>query len=160
MIVVSDNSPLSALPEIGHLEVLANLYGRIVVPSSVAREAAHPNAPSALQRWIANPPAWVDIVPDPSPLLPEVAELGAGEAAAITFAWHAGNSALLLVDDLPARRISTSLSIIITGTAGVLLEAAREGLLDFHSAISRLQKTTFRLSPAIIEELEAKLNAP
>lgn len=86
MIVIADNSPLSALAEIGQLEILKRLYGRIVIPESVAREAIHPNAPEALRDWIASQPAWLDQVPDPTDILPETYSLGAGEASAISLA--------------------------------------------------------------------------
>jgi len=48
MIIISDASPLSALAEIGELELLHQLYGQIVVPETVRQECCHPHSPGAL----------------------------------------------------------------------------------------------------------------
>ena len=48
MIIISDTSPLSALAEIGELELLRRLYGKVVIPDAVRREATHPHAPTRL----------------------------------------------------------------------------------------------------------------
>lgn len=71
MIVIADNSPLSAFAEIGQLDVLKRLYGRIVIPESVALEALHPRAPEALRDWIESRPECVEITTDPVELFPE-----------------------------------------------------------------------------------------
>jgi predicted nucleic acid-binding protein len=158
--VVSDTSPLSALARLGLLHLLPALYRDIVIPASVAREASHPNAPVALQHWIAALPAGVTITPDPAPLLVEVLELDPGEAAAITLAHHLPGETLLLVDDRAARIVCAALQIPHTGTAGLLLTAANAGMVDFQEVLSRLQKTPFRLSDSVIAELMRRLNQP
>lgn len=38
MVVVSDTSPISALLQVGHLELLPKLFGRVVVPEKVLEE--------------------------------------------------------------------------------------------------------------------------
>jgi len=153
MIVIADNSPLSALAEIGQLEILKRLYGRIIVPESVAREAIHPNAPEALRDWIASEPIWLDLVPDPAVILLETSSLGAGEAAAITLAWNHRASALLLLDDRAARRLADAMGLRITGVGGILVAAARLGMLDFETSLTLLQQTSFRLGDAIVKDL-------
>lgn len=65
MIVIADNSPLSALAEIGRIDILRALYGRIIIPASVAFEAAHPRAPQALRVWIASNPEWLELTGRP-----------------------------------------------------------------------------------------------
>ena len=87
MTVIADTSPLSALAETGALEILPALYGTVIVPEIVKRECLHPHAPVDLTSWFAACP-WLQVVPDPQPLLPEVASLDPGEAAAITLAWR------------------------------------------------------------------------
>ena len=44
-------------------------------------------------------------------------------------------------------------SLRVTGLLGVLDEAARQNLVDFPKAISRLQETTFRASLQLIQSL-------
>jgi predicted nucleic acid-binding protein len=38
MIVVSDTSPISNLMQIGRTELLVDLFGRVIIPPTVARE--------------------------------------------------------------------------------------------------------------------------
>jgi predicted nucleic acid-binding protein len=160
VIVISDNSPLSALAEIGMLDLLEAVFGEVVIPASVAREACHPGAPRELRDWMSNLPPWVSIVADPSHILPEAQVLGAGEAAAITLASGNRQESLVILADLLARETCASLALTVIGTAGVLLEAANAGLIEFHDAMARLQETSFRLSPRIIAALERKLRKP
>ena len=156
MTVIADNSPLSALAEIGLLNVLYELFGIVTVPETVARESTHPHAPEALRSFMQNPPSWIHIVPDPM-LLPETAALDPGESAAISLAWNSLPSVLLIVDDLPARHLSAVLGIHHTGTAGLLLTAAQRGLVDFELSMTKLQATRFRLATRIVDELRIKL---
>jgi len=156
MIVIADNSPLSALAEIGQLEILKRLYGRIVIPDSVAREAIHPNAPEALRDWITSQPAWLDQVPDPTNILLETSSLGAGEASAISLAWNHRANALLLLDDRSARRLADAMGLRITGVGGILVAAARLGMLDFEDTVAQLQQTSFRLGDVIVKELRRR----
>ena len=156
MIVVADNSPLSALSEIGLIDLLPSLYDGVTIPVSVSHEAMHVGAPASLRAWMSSPPAWLTVVPDPD-LLPEVASLDPGEAAAISLAWQSRPEALVIVDDRAARRLCEALAIPCTGIAGLPLVAARAGLVDFEDAMQRLQATTFRLSGSVIEQLRRRL---
>ncbi len=49
MLVFCDNSCLSALAEMGMLEVLPRIVGPIRIPAAVAAEGRHPGAPEALR---------------------------------------------------------------------------------------------------------------
>ena len=156
MIVIADNSPLSALAEIGQLEILKHLYGRIVITESVAKEAIHPNAPEALRNWIASQPPWLDQVPDPTDILLETSSLGAGEASAISLAWNHRASALILLDDRAARRLADAMGLRITGVGGILVAAARLEMLDFEASLAQLQQTSFHLGDAIVIDLRRR----
>lgn len=156
MTVIADNSPLSALAEIGLHNVLHELFGIVTVPETVASESTHLRAPEALRSFMQKPPAWIHKVPDPT-LLPETIALDPGESAAISLAWNCLPDVLLIVDDLAARHLSAALGIRHTGTAGLLLTAAQRGLVDFELAITKLQATRFRLASRIVDELRIKL---
>ena len=82
MIVVADAGPIQYLVRIGAIDVLAPLYQRVLVPHAVARELLHNNTPAAVRTWIAQPPGWCEIRPDP-PADPTLAFLDPGERAAI-----------------------------------------------------------------------------
>ncbi|WP_215609793.1 hypothetical protein [Leptothoe spongobia] len=57
MIVVSDTSPINYLFLIDQLELLPRLFRQIVIPEVMRDEMLVPDAPPALQVWIADPPA-------------------------------------------------------------------------------------------------------
>jgi len=54
MIIVSDNSALSALAEINLLSLLPTLFGEVAITESVQRECQNCSAPEALRLWIAD----------------------------------------------------------------------------------------------------------
>ncbi len=153
MIVISDNSTLSCLAEIGELDLLRRLYGRVTVTETIRREAVHAGAPQGLRVLLADVPDWISVVSIESPYLEETAALDAGEASAITLAWQHRNSSLLILDERRGRRVATALGLRITGTAGLLTDAAAAGLIDFEDAFLRLSQTGFRLSNQIVNDL-------
>jgi len=156
VIIVSDNSALSCLAELGELDLLQQLYGIITITATVHQEARHPRAPDALRRFFDHPPAWLEIVPDVQPFLDETHALDPGEASAITLAWQHRDSSLLIMDEKRSRKVSQALGLSITGAAGLLCDAARVGLIDFEDTFRRLAQTRFHLSPAIVETLRQR----
>lgn len=51
MIIVSDNSALSCLAELGELDLLYRLYGMVTVTATIHQEARYPRAPEALRQF-------------------------------------------------------------------------------------------------------------
>lgn len=155
MIVVSDSSPLHYLVLIQADHVLPQLYGRVIVPTTVLHELEHPHAPPQVRQWLAHRPSWLEVLQAAPHAVPD--RLEEGESAAIELAVTL-NADLLLVDDLPARVYASQRGLAITGTLGVMRDAARQGLLSIRDALARLQETTFRVTPdlcrQIIEECE------
>lgn len=156
MIVISDTSVLSCLAELGELDLPQRLYGTVTVTITVQREALHPRAPSALRHLFSEPPAWLLIVPDAAPVLPETHALDPGEASAITLAWQHRSSSLLLMDEKRGRRVAAALGLRLTGAAGMICDAASAGLLDFEATFQRLAQTRFRLSAALVGVLRQR----
>lgn len=151
MLIVCDNSVLSALAETGLLELLSAVAGKITIPESVAAESRHAGAPDALQTWIANPSVWLTVVADPCPLLEETATLGPGEAAAITLAWNHRQASVLIIDEKRGRAVAAALGLAMTGTLALLTEAAILVRVDFEHALTALLATGFRLAEPLIE---------
>jgi predicted nucleic acid-binding protein len=85
MIAVADTGPLDYLVLIGAVNVLQPLYGRVIVPQTVADELQEPGAPARVRSWIRNPPQWCEVRPD-VPGDPRLQFLGPGERAAIALA--------------------------------------------------------------------------
>lgn len=122
-LVVSNTSPLLYLHQVGHIDLLRELYGRIRIPSAVRAELQ-----AGAERGVSVPDlsalGWIDeqVMPDRI-LLPVVIDLGAGEAEAIALALSSPGS-LLILDDRQGRRTP-------------VIEALRE--------------TTMHLTPELIE---------
>lgn len=84
MIVVADTSPVSHLVRIAQIDILPSLFETIVIPSQVAFELAHHNAPESVREFIRRPPNWLDIIlPKQIKTIPQ---LDPGEEAAINLA--------------------------------------------------------------------------
>lgn len=157
MIVISDNSALSALAEADLLGLLPRLFGVVIIPEAVRRECAHCRAPQPLQEWISQTPDWLQIVPDPAELLTETEGLGPGEAAAITLAWVNRESSKLILDEKRGRRVAEALGLPKTGMIGIIGEAAELGWLEFDETIERIQQTGFYISDTVIEAVRKRL---
>lgn len=151
MIVIADTSPLNYLILIGEAEVLRRLYGRVVIPEAVLRELQNPQAPARVAEWIARPPAWLEVSGSTAPSDPGLRWLGEGEREAISLAMQHQQEALLLMDEDYGRREASRRNLRITGTLGVLNDAASRGWVDLPSAFQRLQQTTFRASPSLLQ---------
>jgi predicted nucleic acid-binding protein len=104
MIVVADAGPLHYLVLIGAMDVLQPLYGRVLVPQTVAGELQETNTPAAVRAWIEQPPEWFEIRPDP-PSEEALRFLDPGERAAIALALSVDAKRILI--DEQAGRIST-----------------------------------------------------
>ena len=121
MIVIADTSPISYLVLITEIDILPKLYGRVLVPPSVADELRHPRAPEAVRSWTAAPPAWFEVratslAPDEELLQ---ADFEIGERDAILLAQDLG------ADDMSGRREAERQHLPVTGTVGVMRAASR-----------------------------------
>jgi predicted nucleic acid-binding protein len=107
-----------------------------------------------VQKWIAIPPTWLGIrrIGD---IDPELGYLGAGEQEAIALALRQSADALL-IDERIGRKEAERRNLRVVGTLAVLDEADREVLLNFEVALSRLRRTSFRLSPNLIKALSLR----
>ena len=148
MIVVGDTGPLNYLLLIGQVDILHSLFSRVVIPRAVAAELASARAPELVRRWVENPPAWLNIHPDPVED-GTLRTLDYGERSAIALALLI-NAPQILMDDMDGRIEAERRNLKVTGTLGILVEAHRRGLLDFDSALARLAETSFYLSPRLV----------
>lgn len=145
MIVVSDATPLNILLRIGHVDILPRLFGHIVIPTAVAREMAHANAPDVVRSCARSRPDWL-AVRSPEHI-DRTLQLGDGELEALALATELRADLLLR----KARRAATALGLRITGTLGVLMLAEARDLIDFDAALTKLGQTDFSLSKSLLE---------
>lgn len=154
-VVIADTGPLHYLVLIGAIDVLPALFSTVRVPNRVLAELSRKRTPARVRAWASSPPAWLE--PQTAAPLDELLhpELGAGERAAIALARAAprGPDPLLLIDDRLAVSAARAEGFLVTGTIGVLGEAAREGLIDLETAFTRLRATNFRYPAALLDTL-------
>lgn len=150
IVVVSDTSAISALLQIGEIEILQKLYGQILIPEAVRTELkrSHAQIPDFIQTE--------SVAPSPA-LQARLETLDIGEAYAITLTEQI-HADLLLIDEKKGRAAAASAGLQYMGLAGALIEAKRKGIIS--SLTDILEHITvdagFRLSPHI---RKAVLNA-
>lgn len=127
MIVVADAGPIIHLSLIGRVDLLAALYGRVLVPTAVYKEVVQAGAGLPGSTELRDAP-WAEVA-EYSPVadLPKTlsSRLHSGEAAALRLALSR-RADLVLSDDRQARTAARELGLQVIGTLGVLVEAKRQ----------------------------------
>lgn len=128
--VVVNSTPLIALSNIGRLDLLERVYGRIVIPEAVYDEITEKDDSAC--RLIRQRPDWIEIVriSDRSQKQMYRAKLHDGEVEVMILAQEPPVADLVIIDDNAAKKTAKFLGLHVTGTLGVLLKAKRMGLVD------------------------------
>jgi predicted nucleic acid-binding protein len=128
MTVVSNASPLINLARIGQLDLLAKVYGGVLIPEAVRREVVEEGAgqPGAHEVDVAE---WIQTqtVTDQRLVRALGQDLDSGEAEAIVLALET-DADLLLMDERLGRDAARHLGVTVTGLIGLLVEAKHRGL--------------------------------
>jgi predicted nucleic acid-binding protein len=169
-VVIADAGPLIGLSRVGHLQLLADLFGEVVITPVVAEELGLPpsQAPQDFpglaglldavgQGWIRVRSLPPDGLAD-QPLNPGV---DAGEASSIALALHwrrEQRAVLLLMDDRIGRAEARRQALPVTGTAAVVALAQEQGLIPAAAAVlDDLRSQGYFISPAIVAAVLAQL---
>ncbi|MEH2279755.1 MAG: DUF3368 domain-containing protein [Nostoc sp.] len=132
MIIVSDTSPITNLAAIGQLDLLHQLYSRVIIPQAVFNEMVGidkvvPGAVEVQQlSWIqtqtiVNSQQVTEIQENQNNI-----DLGEAEAIILSLELKAD---LLLMDERRGRTVATSYGLNVTGLLGVLLQAKKQRLI-------------------------------
>jgi predicted nucleic acid-binding protein len=154
VIIVSDTSPITNLAAIGQLDLLRQLYSRVIIPEAVYNEMVNINkiVPGAVEvqtlSWIQTQTVINSLQVTEIQENNESIHLGEAEAIILSLEMKAD---LLLMDERRGRIVATNYGINITGLLGVLIQAKKQGLIP---AIKPLidQLTTqanFRVNPQL-----------
>jgi predicted nucleic acid-binding protein len=141
-IIISDTSCLIILTNIGELDLLQKVYGKIVTTTDIASEFGE------------KLPDWVEVVSVIDKLRQQLLEMqiDKGESSAITLALETSENTLI-IDDYKARKVAEQLGLNFTGTIGVIIKAKHLGIIDsIKPYIEKIRETNFRIST----ELEIK----
>lgn len=151
--VIADAGPLIAFGRVGKLDLLPQVLGQILVPNSVAAEClADPEKPGARAIRLAFRARLLIKTPDPAPVQPPFPVLDGGESAAIRLALKL--SASVLIDEKVGRSIATRLGLSVIGSAGVLLEAKKRGLIQsVRPILNSFSANGYHFSDALIQAI-------
>ena len=159
LIVVSNSSVIIALARICRLDLLEKLFGKIIVPEAVWREATVEGKPGR-EKVLRAGFIRVEEVRDRklATLLKELVD--DGEAEAITLALEV-DADILLIDEHEARNLAKKLGLQIMGTLGVLALAKHRGLIpEVKPIVDRLMESGFWVSRRILERFLKELGEP
>ena len=141
--IISDTSCFIILTNIGELELLHKVYGKVVTTDDIATEYGEVL------------PEWVEIAKVKDKYKQQLLEMqiDKGESSAIALALEIPESTVIL-DDYKARKIAEKLGIAYTGTVGVIIKAKLKGIIpSIKPLLMKIKQTNFRLSADI--ELQA-----
>jgi predicted nucleic acid-binding protein len=121
MIVVSDTSPITALLTVGEERILAELFGKVIIPDAVHQE---------LLKSHAFVPSWIEVqqVSNTAEVIRLSLLIDLGEAQAIELAKEL-DAELLLIDERKGRRLAEQEGVPIIGLLGVVLLAKRKNII-------------------------------
>lgn len=148
MILVADCSALIALASCNGLRLLDELFGTVIVPEAVYREAVVGDKPEAqqLKEYLQDKIRKID--PINSVLLDGFSDLGETEAMLLYKQYSADK---LLIDDKRGRRVAKINHISTIGSLGVLLAAKQVRLIDqIFPFVAKLMSSDIYVSAALI----------
>ena len=145
--VFVDTSCLQYLHSIGLIYILKVLFGKVYIPLAVKDEIENGKL-QGVSLPALNDIKFIDIVELKTlSMIETVRDLGKGEASIIQLGRDNPGS-LLILDDQFARIIARSLSLRVTGTAGLLIMAKERGFIEFVKPyLDKMIESGFHLSP-------------
>lgn len=145
MEAVSNSTPLIALSRLQKLELLEHFFGTVSIPLEVHDEVVTRGGTLYGAREVSHAP-WIHVVAVENRTAVDALclNLDRGEAEAIILALE--RNTLLIIDDKDGRNAALSLGIPVTGTIGILLLAAHDGMVDFGKELDILIASGFRIS--------------
>jgi predicted nucleic acid-binding protein len=156
MRVVSNTAPLSNLAIIGHLGLVREQLGTLLIPPAVRAELLrnpHPEACAAVQAAIQE--GWIRVMPLAGAVPAKfTASLDLGEAEALALALET-KAPLILLDESAARLQARQLGLTFTGVLGLLRKAKQTGRIpSLKQQIDRLRtEARFFVSPTLEKAL-------
>ncbi len=151
---MSDTSPLRYLVQLGHEQVLPQLFGEIVIPSFVRTEMQQPSTPQKVRAWAESLPDWITVR---APVTVDLTlKVHRGEQEAISLALELG-ARLILLDDRAARLVAAQRGLRVTGLLAIVETAGERNLLSLPDTLNELrQNTSYRIDHRLVEQALAR----
>jgi predicted nucleic acid-binding protein len=138
-IIIADTSCFILLHKIGEIELLKSVYSNVYTTPEVAYEFVKP-----LPSWTR-----IESVKNTAVFKELEKELDKGEASAIALSYQI-EGAIIVLDDLMARKVAERLSVAYTGTFGVIAKAKVMGVIpSVKPILERIKQTNFRFSESV-----------
>ncbi|NEP41096.1 MAG: DUF3368 domain-containing protein [Okeania sp. SIO2H7] len=148
MIVVSNTSPINNLAAIGQLNLLPQMYGKVIIPETVYEELTKIPVEGTEEVKSSN---WIErrLVTNISLVNEFKDRLDPGEAEAIALAIEL-KADLLLIDERLGRGVAESRNLDIIGVLGILLEAKKQGFVTLiQPLLEQLKSCNFWIKPEL-----------
>lgn len=127
MTVICDATPLINFAAIYRLNILENVFGKVIIPNAVYIETTNLKFPSARTIIKSVNSDWLEIRTVTSTInIPT--DLDLGEREVIALALEITNPRVLL-DERRARKVAQNLRLKVIGTIGILLLAKNKGII-------------------------------
>ncbi|MBC7694154.1 MAG: DUF3368 domain-containing protein [Burkholderiales bacterium] len=137
--IISDTSCFIILKNINELDLLCNVYGKIVTTIEIAQEYGE-----ILPDWVV-----IESVKDKHYQQILETQIDRGESSALALALEISDC-IVILDDYKARKIALELGILYTGTIGVIIKAKLTGIIpSIKPILEKLNQTNFRLTEEI-----------
>jgi len=153
-VIISDTSCLIALSNIGQLELLKKLFGRVTITPEVLDEFT--------KKYNEKIPEWIDIkeVKNKEKVIKLNTDLGLGESSSIILAIETPGS-LVIIDEKKAREYALNLGLNVIGTVGIIRRAADINIFESHKKanelLSELINNGFRLNKKLVN-IDSKIS--
>ena len=155
-VTVADSGPLIALAKVDLLRLLPEVFGQVLIPPHVEREALARHSEDS-RRLAASIGGNLEVR---ALQTPTEAEFGAthyldiGEAQAVCLAHQLG--APLFIDELKWRKAAKQLSIPVAGTVAILVAAKKMGLVpEVLPILADLRLNGYWLAQSLFERAAA-----
>ena len=154
MIVVSNTTPFSELAKVGRMDLLGDIFGKVIIPQEVYNEITTGTHPAVNAVKSAN---WIEVLSirnsQQVSILQSETNLDLGECAAIILAEELGADRVL-IDEWAARKVAKSRHLPVTGTVGILLIAKHQGLIEsVKPVLDELMAQGKRISQQLYQEV-------
>lgn len=126
--IISNTTPIITLLSISKLDILKDIYGKIIIPQAVYNEIEE-GKNKAFYTDLSKI-EWIEIkqIKDREPLK-YIYDLDKGEAEVIVLA-NELKADLVIIDEKLGREYANHFNLKLTGTIGILLKAKEQGLTE------------------------------
>ena len=126
--IISNTTPIITLLTISRLELLRDIYGKIIIPDGVFQEIEEDNSKNFYKDLSQIDQIEIKPIVDKEPLK-YISDLNKGEAEVIVLA-NEIKADLVIIDEKAGREYAEHFGLKQTGTIGILLKAKQLGLIS------------------------------